>query len=93
MSSGWAVGWSSATHEWHGNQLKSKNSPPPDLPEEPTDHELLNKLEALGFQSSGLYYHLDPSHVKLKSLDGISFRSASEIMSELNSPLLLLLED
>ena len=76
-----------------GQQLKSKNPPPPDLPEEPTDPELLKKLEALGFQSSGLYYYLDPSHIQLKKMDGVNFKSTSEIMGELNQPLLLLLED
>lgn len=60
-----------------GQQLKSKNPPPPDLPEKPTDTELLRELEALGFQRGKSVY----------------FKSISEIMSELNSPLLLLLED
>jgi hypothetical protein len=85
--------WSSAYKDWYdaqwvslgdaiggfteGQQLKSKNPPPPDLPEEPTDTELLRKLEALGFQRGKSVY----------------FKSISEIMSELNSPLLLLLED
>ena len=93
--------WSPAYQDWYdaqwvspydaiggfteGQQLKSKNPPPPDLPEEPTDPELLKKLEALGFQSSGLRYYLDPSHIQ--------FKSASEIMGEINQPLLLLLED
>lgn len=78
-----------------GQQLKSKNPPPPDLPEEPTDLELLKKIEALGFQSSGFHYYLDPSHVKLKKMGEVKFKpiSISKIMGEINQPLLLLLED
>jgi hypothetical protein len=70
----WDSAWSEVAAR---QQLKSKNPPPPDLPEEPTDTELLRELEALGFQRGKSVY----------------FKSISEIMSELNSPLLLLLED
>ena len=48
-----------------GLHLKSKNPPPPDLPEEPPDPRLLAQLERLGFLRSQRSWIFDPSPDRL----------------------------